>query len=89
MQNFFTELAFVLARFSLLRLNKMQRSFPYVFVFQITEDKQLCGPSCLASNYLAEAGFEDNFSQKHFLYLLYSALQKIFILAASFDMNAT
>ena len=34
------------------------------------------GPSCSASNYLAEAGFEDNVSQKHFLYLLYSATQK-------------
>ena len=27
---FFTELAFVLAKFSLLRLNKKQRNFPYV-----------------------------------------------------------
>ena len=36
---FFTELAFVLAKFSLLRLNKMQRNFPYVFVFQKAEDK--------------------------------------------------
>ena len=47
------------------------------------------GPSCSASNYLAEAGFEDNVSQKHFLYLLYSATQKILIMAASFDMNVT
>ena len=36
---FFTELAFVLAKFSLLRLNKKQRNFPYVFVFQKAEDK--------------------------------------------------
>ena len=36
---FFTELAFVLAKFSLLRLNKKQRNFPYVFVFKKAEDK--------------------------------------------------
>ena len=29
------------------------------------------------------------FKKKHFLYLLYSATQKNFILAASFDMNVT
>ena len=44
-------------------------------------------PSCSASNYFAVAGFEDNFSKKQFLYLLYT--QKNFILAASFDINAT
>ena len=36
---FFTELAFVLAGFSLLCLNKKQRNFPYVFVFQKAENK--------------------------------------------------
>ena len=36
---FFTELAFVLAKFSLLCLNKKQRNFPYVFVFEKAENK--------------------------------------------------
>ena len=36
------------------------------------------GPSCSASNYFADAGFEDDFLKKHFLYLLYSATQKIY-----------
>ena len=58
MQNFFfTELAFVLAKFSLLRLNEKERNFPYVFVKK-AEDKQLGGPSYSASNYFADAGFE-------------------------------
>ena len=35
---FFTELAFVLAKFSLLRLNEKERNFPYVFVKK-AEDK--------------------------------------------------
>ena len=39
------------------------------------------------ANYFAVAGFEDKFSKKQFLYLLYA--QKTFILAASFDINAT
>ena len=39
MQNFFfTELAFVLAKFSLLHLNEKERNFPYVFVKK-AEDK--------------------------------------------------
>ena len=36
---FLTKLAFVLAKSSLLRLNKKQRNFPYVFVFKKAEDK--------------------------------------------------
>ena len=36
---FFTELAFVLAKYSLLRLKKKQRNFAYVFVFQKAEGK--------------------------------------------------
>ena len=36
---FFTELAFVLAKFSLLRLKKKQRNLPYVFVFKKVGDK--------------------------------------------------
>ena len=40
MQNlFFSELAFVLAKFSLLRLNRKQRNFAYVFVVKKAEDK--------------------------------------------------
>ena len=35
----FIELAFVLAKFSLLRLNKKQRNLPYVFVFKKVGDK--------------------------------------------------
>ena len=35
----FSELAFVLAKFSLLRLNKKQRNLPYVFVFKKVGDK--------------------------------------------------
>ena len=86
---FFTELAFVLAKFSLLRLKKKQRNLPYVFVFKKVGDKKLGCPSCSASNYFADAGFEDYFLKKHFLYLLYSAMQKTFVLAASFDISAT
>ena len=35
----FSELAFVLAKFSLLRLNRKQRNFAYVFVVKKAEDK--------------------------------------------------
>ena len=50
------------------------------------------GPSCSASNYFADAGFEDDFLKKHFLYLLYSATQKnlfwlLLLISMRHDLN--
>ena len=75
---FFTELAFVLAKFSLLRLNKKQKTFRTF----------LSSKKLMMNNWVILAVQRQIISQKlvlkiifqkkHFLYLLYSATQKNF-----------
>ena len=86
---FFTELAFVLAKFSLLRLNKKQKTFR---TFLSSKKLKMNNWVILAVQrqiISQKLVLKIIFQKKHFLYLLYSATQKKFILAASFDMNAT
>ena len=86
---FLTKLAFVLAKFSLLRLNKNERNFRTFLSskkLKINNWAVLAVQRQIISQMLV---FEDNFSKKHFLYLLYSAMQKTFLLASSFDISAT